>query len=167
MYLHLQHISIWTFKVLNSYMYLVTIRQWQVWSINIEIFKLYYQIILPLNRVTAFEYLLPIISHKHVFYIVVEIRVILYAFWGVCALSHFSHVWLFAILWTVAHQASLSVEFSRQEYWSGLPFPPLGDLPDLGSEPAPLRTPTLVGGFFSTSTTWEAFGYITLYHILK
>ena len=42
---------------------------------------------------------------------------------GVCMLSHFSHVQLFVILWTVAHQAPLSMGFSRQEYWSGLPFP--------------------------------------------
>ena len=40
-----------------------------------------------------------------------------------CALSHFSCVWLFVILWTVTHQAPLSIGFSRQEYWSGLPFP--------------------------------------------
>ena len=38
--------------------------------------------------------------------------------------------WLFAALWTAAHQAALSMEFSRQEYWSGLPCPPAGDLPD-------------------------------------
>ena len=44
----------------------------------------------------------------------------------VCMLSRFSHVWLFATLWTVARQAPLSMGFSRQEYWSGLPFPPLG-----------------------------------------
>ena len=46
-----------------------------------------------------------------------------------------SRVWLFATLWTVTHQAPLSVEFSRQEYWSGLPFPSAGDLPDPGIEP--------------------------------
>ena len=50
-----------------------------------------------------------------------------------------------AILWTVAHQALLSMKFSRQEYWSGLPFPPPGDLLDPGIEPVP---PALVGGFF-------------------
>ena len=43
-----------------------------------------------------------------------------------------SHVWLFATLWTVAHQAPLSMGFPRQEYWSGLPFPPPGNLPDSG-----------------------------------
>ena len=51
-----------------------------------------------------------------------------------------SHVRLFATLWTVAYQAPPSVEFSRQEYWSGLPFPSPGDLPDAGIEP---RSPTL------------------------
>ena len=48
-------------------------------------------------------------------------------------LCHFSHEQLFEILWTVAHQAPLSMGFSRQEYWSGLPFPLLGDLPSPGT----------------------------------
>ena len=47
----------------------------------------------------------------------------------------------------------MSVRFSRQEYWSGLPRPPPGDLPDPGFEPAP---PVLAGGFFTTSTSWAA-----------
>ena len=51
-----------------------------------------------------------------------------------------SHVRLFATLWTVAYQAPLSRGFSRQEYWSGLPFPSPGDLPDPGIEP---RSPAL------------------------
>ena len=51
-----------------------------------------------------------------------------------------SHVRLFASPWTVAYQASLSMGFSRQEYWSGLPFPSPGDLPDTGIEPG---SPTL------------------------
>ena len=51
-----------------------------------------------------------------------------------CVLIHFSHVQLFEILWTVAHQAPLSMGFSRQEYWSGLPFPS-GDLPNPGMKP--------------------------------
>ena len=79
----------------------------------------------------------------------------------VCVLSLFSHVWLFVTLWTIVHQAPLSVEFSRQEYWSGLPCPPLGDLPYPGIEPMPLMSPALAGGIFTTSTTWEAtfWGY--------
>ena len=71
-------------------------------------------------------------------------------------LSHFTHVWLFASLWTEALQAPLSVGFSRQKWWSGLPCPPLGDLPDPGIKPASLTSPTLAGGFFTTSATWEA-----------
>ena len=59
-----------------------------------------------------------------------------------------SHVWLFATPRTVAHQASLSMRFLlRQEYWSGLPFPSPGDLPNPGLEPT---SPALAGGFFTT-----------------
>ena len=50
-------------------------------------------------------------------------------------LSHFCHVLFFAMLWTIAHQAPLSMEFFRQEYWSGLPCPPPGYLPEPGTEP--------------------------------
>ena len=67
-----------------------------------------------------------------------------------------SHVRLFVTPWTVAHQAPLSIEFSRQEYWSGLPFPILGDLPDPGIEAVSLESPALAGGFFTTSVAWEA-----------
>ena len=74
-----------------------------------------------------------------------------------CAvLSRFSRVQLFAAQWTIACQASLSVEFSREEYWSGLPCPPPGDLPEPGIEPASLMSPALEGRFFTTSITWEA-----------
>ena len=71
-------------------------------------------------------------------------------------LTRFSHVQLFAALWTVAHQAPLSLGFSRQEYWSGLPFPPPEDLSNSGNEPASLLSPTMVDGFFTTGATWEA-----------
>ena len=53
---------------------------------------------------------------------------------------------LFATPWTVAHQAPLSMEFSRQEYWNALPFPPPGDLPDPGIKPV---SPSLAGRFFT------------------
>ena len=69
-------------------------------------------------------------------------------------LSRFSRVSLFVTPWTVAHQAPLSMGFSRQEYWSGLLCPPSGDLPDLGIEPA---SPALAGEVFTTSTTWKAW----------
>ena len=64
-------------------------------------------------------------------------------------LSHFSRVWLFVNQWTVAPQALLPVEFSRQEYWSGLPCPSPGDLPDPGVKPTSLTSPSLAGGFLS------------------
>ena len=74
---------------------------------------------------------------------------------GLCMLNHFIHVQIFATLWTVACQAPLSIGFSRQQYWSGLPCPPPGDLPNPGIEPTSLVSPTLAGGFFTTSATWE------------
>ena len=57
---------------------------------------------------------------------------------------------------TVVHRAPLSMGFSRQGYWSGLPCPPPGDLPDPGIEPESLTYPALAGGLFTTSATWEA-----------
>jgi len=56
----------------------------------------------------------------------------------------------------IAHQASLSMEFSRQEYWSGLPVPPPGDHPNPGIEPVSLSSLALSGRFFTTGATWEA-----------
>ena len=70
-------------------------------------------------------------------------------------LSRFSHVWFFATPWTVVHQAPLTMEFTRQEYWSGSPFPLLGDLPDPVIEPTFLTALVLAGGFSTTGTTWE------------
>ena len=70
-------------------------------------------------------------------------------------LSHFSRVWLFATLWTVAHQSLLSMEFSRQVYWSRFPCPPK-DLPNQRIETSFLISLVLAGEFFRTSPTWEA-----------
>ena len=61
-----------------------------------------------------------------------------------------------ATLWTIAHQAPLSMGFSRQEHWSGFPFPSPGDLPNPGIEPTSLTSPALAGGFFTTSANWDA-----------
>ena len=66
-----------------------------------------------------------------------------------------SGVRLFEASWTAAHQVSLCLGFSRQEYWSGLPFPSPGDLPNPGIEPG---FSALAGRFFTTSNTWEAQG---------
>ena len=65
--------------------------------------------------------------------------------------------------WTIAHQAPLSMRFSRQEYWSGLLCPPPGDLPDPGIEPMSLMSPALAGRFFTTSATWKPY----LYYIIS
>ena len=70
-------------------------------------------------------------------------------------LSCFSCVRLCVTPWTVAHQAPLSMAFSRQEYWSSLTFPLPEDLPDPGMEPTSLTSPALAGGFFTASATWE------------
>ena len=65
-----------------------------------------------------------------------------------CMLSHFSCVQLFVILETVACQTPLSMKSSRQKHWSGLPFPPPGDRPNPGIEPASPAPPALAGRFF-------------------
>ena len=57
--------------------------------------------------------------------------------------------------WTVACQAPLSMRFFRQGYWSGLPCPPPGDLPNPRIKPASLMSPAVASEFFTTSTTWE------------
>ena len=61
-----------------------------------------------------------------------------------------SRVWLSVTPWAVACQAPLCMEFSRQEYWSGLSFPPPGSLPHPRIEPVTLASPALAGGFFTT-----------------
>ena len=65
----------------------------------------------------------------------------------------FSRVQLFSTPWTVGHQAALSMGFPKQEYWSGLPGPPPGDLPDPGIEPMGLTSPALADRFFTPSAT--------------
>ena len=69
---------------------------------------------------------------------------------------HFSCVQLFATLCTVVHQAPLSVGFSRQDHWSAFPLLSPGDLPYSGIGLMSLMSPALVGGFLTTSATWEA-----------
>ena len=80
--------------------------------------------------------------------------------WKICKTSSFTPKWMcvpsvMSLLWSPlpmnsSLQAPLSVGFSRQEYWSGLPFPPPGDLLDPAIEPAFLSSPTLVGRLFTT-----------------
>ena len=93
----------------------------------------------------------------------------------VCAQS-LSHVQLFGPPWTPTHQTPLSMEFSRQEYWNGLPFPTPGDLPDPGMKPLSLMSPALASGFFITAppgkpqyhdyfTSFTPYNNLTLYCI--
>ena len=74
-------------------------------------------------------------------------------------LSRFSHVWLLVTLWTVAHQAPLSMGFSRLDYWSGVPCPPPGDISDPGIEPGSPAAPARAGIFFTT----EPLGKLCVY----
>ena len=71
-----------------------------------------------------------------------------------CMLSCFCCVWFFATLWTVTCQAPLSMGFSRQEYWRGLPFLPPGDFANLGIKPESLLSPALAGRFFTPGATF-------------
>ena len=74
-----------------------------------------------------------------------------------CSLfSRFNRVQLCVTLWTAGHQALMSKGFSRQEYWSGLPWLSPGDLPDPGIKPESLMSPALASVFFTSSATWEA-----------
>ena len=84
-----------------------------------------------------------------------------------CACSVASVISDSTTLWTIAHQAPLSMGFSRQESWSGLPCPPPGDLPNPGIEPSSFACLALVGLllYFTTNTTWE--GQEKAHHIQK
>ena len=81
----------------------------------------------------------------------------------VCMLICLSCVQLFMTPWTVAKQAPMSVGFSRQEYWSELPCPPQGDLPNPEIKPQCLMFPALAVGFFTTSAIWEAHIYVYIF----
>ena len=76
-------------------------------------------------------------------------------------LSRFSCVQVLATLWAIAHQAPLSMGFSRQENWSGFLCPPSWDLSDPGIEPVSLMSPALAGRFFTSGATWETH-HVTL-----
>ena len=75
----------------------------------------------------------------------------------VCVLSL---VCLLATPWTVTCQTPLSMEFSRQEYWNGLPFPTPGNLPDPRIKLSSLKSLALTGRFVTTTVTWEVMVYI-------
>ena len=86
---------------------------------------------------------------------------------GMCACQIASVMSNSATPWTLAHQAPLFMGFSRQEYWSGLPCPPPGDLSEPGIEPTSLMSPVEAGWFFTTNTTWEdEVGGLSHYSVL-
>ena len=72
-----------------------------------------------------------------------------------------SRVWLFVSSWIAALQASLSMGFSKQEYWSGLLCPSPRDLPNPGIEPMSLMSPALAGRFFTTGAIWKTQGSVS------
>ena len=75
-----------------------------------------------------------------------------------------SRVQLFLGTWTLAHQAPVSMGFPRQEYWSGLPFPAPGDLPDPGMEPI---YPALAGGFFAIELAGTPTKQVNISYLMR
>ena len=71
-----------------------------------------------------------------------------------------NHVPVFVTPWTISHQASVSMGFSSQGYWSGLPFPPPGDLPNPAIKPISPVSPALAGEFFTTEPSGKLFNNI-------
>ena len=78
--------------------------------------------------------------------------------WILVAVYLLNCVRFFVTSWTVPHQAPLSMGFSRQGYWSGLPLPSPGNLPDPGIEPTSLASPALAGRFFTTEPPGKPLG---------
>ena len=81
---------------------------------------------------------------------------------SICMLSHFSHVWLFATPWTAARQAPLSMAYSRQEHWSGVPCRPPGGLPNPGITPASSMAPALQADSLPLSHCRSPIQYLPL-----
>ena len=91
-------------------------------------------------------------SQKANFYSVFRVSPVSSISWK-CILSQFCGAQLFVTLWNVACQATLSMGFSKEEFWSGLPFPSPVDLPNPGIKSGSLMSPALAGKFFTTSAT--------------
>ena len=107
----------------------------------------------PLHRLiaTAWDGFLSIPSHKTNSFFRFQFKS---NFQYSMKVQSFSRVWLFVSPWTVAHQAPPSMGFSRQEYWSGLPFPSPGDLPNPGIEP---RSPALLADALASEPPGEPY----------
>ena len=111
----------------------------------------------PWRRPTFYKYLFVLI-YLSVLGLSCSSQIFSYGMWdlvsSVCVWAQtLSRVQLFAIPWTVACQTCLSLGFSRQEYWSGLPFPSPRDLPYPGIQPESLSSPAMAGRFLTTNDT--------------
>ena len=122
---------------------------------------------------TAGRFFYHLSHHRSPSVVVCMIIILHILYWDIldlcaCLLSRFSHIWLFETLWTVACQASLSMGFSRPAYWSGLPCPPPGELPNPGIKPSVSLCPLhWAGGFFTTRASWEAHSWPIFYINLR
>ena len=109
---------------------------------------------LKLISISALRLCFMKICHKVIMFLLLTSSLMLLLSMRVCILNHFRRIQLFVTLWTVVLKALLSMGFSRQEYWSGLPCLPPGDLPCPGIKPASPTSPALADGFFTTGATW-------------
>ena len=158
------HIFIYTFSYFSSYGLL---QDTDCGSLFLTVGHWFYQMVI-LNPHHSFYYkLVDILLLRKGFFLFLHIHLVIYIsmdFWIpilfngkhlLYVLSCFSRVWHCVILWTVAHQAPLSIGFSRQEYWSGLSCHPPGVFPDPGIELVSLTSLALADGFLISSATWE------------
>ena len=130
---------------------------------NIVIFHKHltkYYATMKIKVLKMFFYLCAFLSvYLYTYLCICHLSVYLSSYLGAWVLRPFSQVRLCVTQWTVACQAPLSMGFSRQGYWSGLPCPPPGDLSNPGIKPTFLSSPALTGVFFTTSAAWEALDY--------
>ena len=103
---------------------------------------------------------------QRAFYIFVHIILSIIVIMHASMLSHFNHVWLSETLWTIAWQAPLSMGFSRQENWSGLPCPPPGDLPWCRGRTCISCSSCIAGSFFTAEPRGIPIVIMTLYKVL-
>ena len=115
----------------------------------------------PNTKLVLFQVISPSLSNSLVHYTEAACLYLLLTTL-LCMPNHFSCVQFFETPWTVALQVPLSMGLSPQEHWSGLPFPPPGDLPNPGIEPWSLMSPALPSEFF-TSASWKAVNAYTTF----
>ena len=144
-----------------------------MWNLRTEIYITVFILLTTLFLTTSYNSCPP--PRPHFFLSFIWKCLLRWWLWPLQGVIHFSwvssmYIWdicmytqsclTFWNLWTVAQQARLSMEFFQQEYWSGLPFPPPGDLPDPGIEP---KSPALAGGFFTAEPPGKPFLKLLFY----